>query len=74
MSESRRCLDCRFFDGARQYCRFSPPTMMGWPSTSPSDWCGEWTAPRTANQAGESKAARQVDIGLPFGYRPGARR
>lgn len=52
MSETRRCGDCRYFDAAG-YCRFTAPTPVGWPTTTAVDWCGEWAAPRTANQAGE---------------------
>ena len=52
-AESRKCGDCRFFDPAG-LCRFAAPSVAGWPKTSPRDWCGEWTASRTASQTGEA--------------------
>lgn len=52
MNETRRCGDCRYFDEAGR-CRFTAPTLDGWPTTTAADWCGEWTALRTANQSGE---------------------
>lgn len=84
----RRCADCRYFDNATRrardevsdlgvsqglgLCRFNAPERQGWPRTTQEDWCGEWTAPRTRDQAGENpdtakvdwQAARQVDMAL----------
>lgn len=51
----RVCGACRYFDAREGLCRFSAPSVVGWPSAKETDWCGEWTPPRTEGQVGEEK-------------------
>lgn len=53
----RTCVACRYFD-ARGTCRFTAPTVVGWPETQPSEWCGEWTVAREEMQAGEQREGK----------------
>lgn len=57
--KGRTCSACRFFAASAGECRFTAPTMMGWPSTKAGVWCGEFTAPRTQAQAGEPIVGRE---------------
>jgi len=77
MDEVRRCSGCRYFDRLDGLCRFTAPSPVGWPSTTQHDWCGEWTAKRTVDQAGEMAKAGWGVSGREDDerkFKPGARR
>lgn len=68
----RVCRSCRHWDRTG-LCRFNAPSMDGWPSACEVDWCGEWSAPRTQEQANEDTLSGQDPLYLPMKERRQAR-
>lgn len=56
----RTCVACRYFDAKDGLCRFNAPTVVGWPSTRETDWCGEFAVARTQVQAGEEEICEDI--------------
>lgn len=47
MSNTRSCIECRFYDGRVSQCRRYPPIRVTtkvteFPEVKPHDWCGEF--------------------------------